>query len=161
MRPPAPVEARAYEQALTRAAATRLLFRHPLDTVLGFASLWVEPDSLRAKLAEAYPHALDPGARIGLGFVPVATPYFPVRAYRIAPITDPAAPARPIPTVVIVLPTDTIAAARRDPHPFAAILRVEAPRLRDWHVQTGVPMPPALAALFAEGGPDPDGAEPA
>ncbi len=143
MRKAAPTEARAFERAITTAQQERLAFLHPLDKLLFYASIWLDPESVRAKLTEQY--VLDPDARYGLVFVPVKRPFIRTGAYHIAPIR---AGTSLIPTLVIVLPAASIAVARRDATPVAALLRIEAPRLRAEHERTGLPMLPALAALF-------------
>jgi hypothetical protein len=137
-------EQQAYERAVTRAVKQGLAFRHPLDQILRFTSLWLEPEPLRAKMLE---HVVaGPGTRFGLAFVPAGR-YFDENSYHIAPLHQ---GHEQIPTLVVPLPAATIETALRDPDPLAALLDIEAKRVRAQWEQQGLPVPPAVMAFFED-----------
>ncbi len=140
-------ELEAVRVALQVASAQKLAWRWPLDKVLEYASFWLEPESVRARIEEAGP--VPDSQLYGFAFVRPHPPYLPEGGYKIGPVVHDGC-RFPFLLIVIPAPIMELASALPEDIRALAVLERQAVQLREKHEWSGVPLPPRVAQFLKD-----------
>lgn len=144
-------------KALRRAQRDGLAFRYPMDQLLKYTTLWLDSETVKAKVGELYVH----DGRYGLAFV-APGPFFADGSYKLAPIlVQEDGREQVVPTLLCVLPRETMGRVRSAPRErrIETLLLLESHRVAAMWRALGQPVPPEVQAFFEESGTGPDDLE--